>query len=115
MRKVVTALVLAGVFVAPAWAQQQPSPYDTRFQLRGQPAGGAPLYAEMATGSRVLMTIPSNASGIILRWCRPELNFGVWQFGTLATQRQLLDGAWCEISVQGRIGNVEGKVLDPVR
>lgn len=98
-----------------AQAQMSPSPYDMKFTLRDAPAGGVPLYSGMATGSKVIATIPGNATGIILRWCRPELPFQAWQFGSLKAQRGILDEAWCEIQTGGKIGNVEGKVLDPIR
>lgn len=96
-------------------AQSSPSPYDMKFQLRNPPAGGAPLHADMTTGSAVKTRLAPTTSGIILRWCRPELAFGTWQFGNLATQRKLLDGAWCEVQAGGTIGNIEGKFLDPIR
>lgn len=101
--------------MATASAQTSPSPYDMKFKLRAPPADGVPVYSDMSTGSKVKTRLAPATSGIILRWCRPELSFGTWQFGNLATQRKVLDGAWCEVQSGGTVGNVEGKVLDPIR
>lgn len=90
---------------------QSASPYDMTYALRdGKPTS---LYADMSEKAARKGTIPGDAKGIVLRWCRDEIPFGSWQFGSRKTQLALLDARWCEISYNGAIGNVPGKVLTP--
>ncbi|PIP01320.1 hypothetical protein [Pleomorphomonas carboxyditropha] len=96
----------AGVALA-----QSASPYDMTYALReGKPT---PLYADMSEKAARKSTIPGDAKGIVLRWCRDEIPFGSWQFGSRKAQLALLDARWCEISYNGAVGNVPGKVLTP--
>ena len=90
---------------------QAPSPYDTTYRVDRD----TPVYSNMATSSAVLATIPRGTSGIVLRWCRPEIPFADWQFGGRRTQRAILNERWCEISAGGRVGNVEGRALSVSR
>jgi len=107
-------LALAACLVAalPAVASaQSASPYDLTYKLRAGTA--TPLYADMAKSAHQKGTLPGDASGIVLRWCRQEIPFGTWQFGSRSQQRALLDARWCEISYKGMVGDVPGSVLDP--
>lgn len=102
------ALVVAAAGVAFA---QSASPYDRTYKLRaGQPV---PLYADMTDKAAHKGTLPGDARGIVLRWCRDEIPFGSWQFGTLKDQLRLLDTRWCEVSYKGTVGDVPGTVLVP--
>lgn len=92
-------------------AAQQPSPYDMTFTLRGK--GEAALYADMSEKAARIGTLPAGASGIVLRWCRSEIPFGSWQFGTRKEQLKLLDERWCEVSYNGTVGNVPGSAIAP--
>lgn len=90
---------------------QSASPYDMTYALRdGKPTT---LYADMSETSARKGTLPGDAKGIVLRWCRDEIPFGSWQFGSRKAQLGLLDARWCEISYNGAVGNVPGKVLTP--
>jgi len=90
---------------------QSASPYDMTYALReGKPT---PLYADMSEKAARKSTIPGDARGIVLRWCRDEIPFGSWQFGSRKAQLALLDARWCEISYNGAVGSVPGKVLTP--
>jgi hypothetical protein len=102
------ALVLAGVGGA---AAQSPGPYDMRYAVTAE----TPLTADMDKGSRATGTLPAGADGIVLRWCRPEIPFATWQFGSPATWRKLLDERRCEIGWNGKVGTVDGSALQPVR
>jgi hypothetical protein len=101
-------LICAGAIAASA---QSPSPYDRTFALRG--GTEAVLYADMSASSSKKGVLPAGASGIVLRWCRSEFDFGKWQFGTLKDQLKYLDARWCEVSYKGVVGNVPGSVLTP--
>lgn len=99
-----------GLSVGAALAQSA-SPYDMTYTLReAQPT---PLYADMSEKAAKKGTLPGDAKGIVLRWCRDEIPFGSWQFGSRKSQLALLDARWCEISYKGTVGNVPGKVLTP--
>lgn len=101
---------LAVILAAPALAQSA-SPYDMTYKLR---AGAAvPLYADMSDKAAHKGSLPGDAKGIVLRWCRDEIPFGSWQFGSHATQMKLLDTRWCEVSFNGLVGDVPGSVLEP--
>ncbi|PKR90770.1 hypothetical protein CXZ10_05290 [Pleomorphomonas diazotrophica] len=96
----------AGVALA-----QSPSPYDMTYALRdGKPTS---LYADMSEKAAKKGSVPGDAKGIVLRWCRDEIPFGSWQFGSRKSQLALLDARWCEISYNGVVGSVPGKVLTP--
>lgn len=105
---VAAALVLAGAGTA---AAQSPGPYDMRYQV----AAETPLTADIDAGSRTTGAIPAGSDGIVLRWCRPEIPFATWQFGSPATWRKLLDERRCEVGWNGKVGYVEGSALQPVR
>jgi hypothetical protein len=102
------AVVLAGVGQA---AAQSAGPYDMRYAV----AAETPLTADMDKGSRVTGAIPAGSDGIVLRWCRPEIPFATWQFGSPATWRKLLDERRCEVGWNGKVGTVDGSALQPVR
>jgi hypothetical protein len=103
--------VAIGLATLPGAAAQSPSPYDMTFQLRG--AEPVPLRAAMSGDSKVLGTIPAGTDGIVLRWCRSEIPFGTWQFGSRKQQLALLDERWCEVAVGGVVGNVPGSAIQP--
>jgi hypothetical protein len=108
-RLVVGAAAL--VAAAAGAAAQSPSPYDMTYTLRGGDA--VPLRADMSDKAKVLGTIPAGTTGIVLRWCRSEIPFGTWQFGSQKEQMKLLDERWCEVAVGGVVGNVPGSALRP--
>lgn len=105
---VAAALLAAGVGAA---AAQSPGPYDMRYQV----AAETPLAATIEDGAPATGALPAGADGIVLRWCRPEIPFATWQFGSPATWRKLLDERRCEVGWKGKIGFVEGSALQPVR
>lgn len=105
---VAAALVVAGVTAA---AAQSAGPYDMRYAVTAE----TPLSADMDKGSRTIGAIPAGSDGIVLRWCRPEIPFATWQFGSPATWRKLLDERRCEVGWNGKVGTVEGSALQPVR
>ncbi|MCM5556248.1 hypothetical protein [Pleomorphomonas sp. JP5] len=105
------ALSIGLVLVAGGVQAQSPSPYDMTYALRDGKATS--LYADMSEKAAKKGTIPGDAKGIVLRWCRDEIPFGSWQFGSRKTQLALLDARWCEVSYKGVVGNVPGKVLTP--
>lgn len=115
LRLMAVAAVAAGLVAAGLAASraQSPSPYDMTFKAYNAPAGGVPLRSGMDDGAGVVGTLPANASGIVLRWCRKEFGFGEWQFGNAAVKRKALDQRWCEVSYNGRVGNVHGSMLAP--
>ena len=102
--------LVALALTAGAAAAQSPSPYDLTFTTRG---GAVPLRADMAESAAETGRLPADARGIVLRWCREEIPFGPWQFGSRKEQLKLLDARWCEVSWQGRIGNVPGSAIAP--
>ncbi|WP_069307945.1 hypothetical protein [Methylobrevis pamukkalensis] len=115
LRLLAVAAVGAGLAVAfgQAGARAQTlSPYDTAYTTFKAPDGVA-MRSAMQDGASVVGTIPPDATGIVLRWCRPEFNFGDWQFGGARAQRQALDARWCEVSYNGKVGNVQGRMLAP--
>ena len=105
------ALSIGLVLAAGDVQAQSPSPYDMTYMLRDGEATS--LYADMSEKAAKKGTIPGDAKGIVLRWCRDEIPFGSWQFGSRKAQLALLDARWCEISYNGVVGNVPGKVLTP--
>lgn len=108
-RFVASALGL-GLMCGAATAQSA-SPYDMSYALRdGKPT---PLYADMSESAGKKGTIPGDAGGIVLSWCRDEIPFGSWQFGSRKAQLALLDARWCEVMYKGATGYVPGKVLTP--
>jgi hypothetical protein len=103
-------LLLSGV----AGAQTPgPSPYDMTYAVNVPDAAGAPLRRDMALESAIVATLPSDATGIVLRWCRPEIPFGMWQFGAAAEKQALLDERWCEVSWRGTVGSLPGAAIRP--
>ena len=99
------------VLATSAAMAQSASPYDMSYALRdGKPAT---LYTDMSESAGKRGTIPGDAKGIVLSWCRDEIPFGSWQFGSHATQMKLLDTRWCEVSFKGLVGDVPGSVLEP--
>lgn len=90
---------------------QSASPYDMTYAVRD--AKPTPIYSDMSEKAAKKGTLPGEAKGIVLRWCRDEIPFGSWQFGSRKSQLALLDARWCEISYNGVVGNVPGKVLTP--
>ena len=108
--KVIALSIGFGLFAEAALAQSA-SPYDMTYALRD--ATPTPLYTDMSEKAAKKGTLPADAKGIVLRWCRDEIPFGSWQFGSRKSQLALLDARWCEISYKGVVGNVPGKVLTP--
>ena len=100
-------LALAGVATA---AAQSPGPYDMRYSATAE----TPLAATIEKGAPATGAIPAGSDGIVLRWCRPEIPFATWQFGSPATWRKLLDERRCEVGWNGKVGFVEGSALQPV-
>lgn len=111
MRAIATAALAALIAAAAASAAvaQAPGPYDVRYSTRVEAA----LSADVEAGSKVVGTVPAGTSGLVLRWCRPEIPFGTWQYGSAATWRKLLDERRCEIGWKGRVGFVDGTTLVP--
>lgn len=109
-RAAVAAALLTAVGGLPA-AAQSASPYDMTYALRGKAA--VALRADMAETAKPVGELPAGASGIVLRWCRSEIPFGTWQFGSRKDQLKLLDARWCEVSFKGRVGNVPGAAIAP--
>lgn len=108
--RLIAAVVGFGLCSGAALAQQA-SPYDMTYALRdGKPAT---LYSDMSEGAGKKGTIPGDAKGIVLSWCRDEIPFGSWQFGSRKSQLALLDQRWCEVIYKGTTGYVPGKVLTP--
>lgn len=105
------ALLLAALAASGPAAAQSPSPYDLTYRLRGGDA--VTLRADMSDKAAAVGTLPAGASGIVLRWCRSEIPFGTWQFGSAKEQLKLLDQRWCEVSYQGKVGSVPGSTLAP--
>ncbi len=99
------------VLATSAAMAQSASPYDMSYALRdGKPAT---LYTDMSESAGKKGTIPGDAKGIVLSWCRDEIPFGSWQFGSRKSQLALLDARWCEVMYKGTTGYVPGKVLTP--
>ncbi|MEZ5841142.1 MAG: hypothetical protein R3D02_12210 [Hyphomicrobiales bacterium] len=105
--------VLALSFIAlPAAAGQ--SPYDTTFAVdSGWGGKDIEMRAEPEAGSKVIGTLPKDAKGIILRWCRPEFNFRNWAYGSREGRKGQLKDKACEISFDGKVGFVDGDKLVP--
>lgn len=112
-RAAIVAACLIGVLpvMAGGAAAQSASPYDITYSARTE----APLRGAIEAGSAPIATVPKGAEGIVLRWCRPEIPFGKWQFGSPAIWRALLDERACEIGWSGKVGFVDGKALTPER
>jgi hypothetical protein len=98
--------VMAGQAVA-----ESVSPYEMTYSARADTA----LRSAIEAKAGPVATLPKGADGIVLRWCRPEMPFGTWQFGSPATWRKLLDERACEIGWNGKVGFVDGKALSPER
>jgi hypothetical protein len=109
--KLVAGLFLALAAVAVPAAAQSPSPYDLTYTLRGGDA--VPLRSDMSEKAGVVGQLPAGTKGIVLRWCRSEIPFGTWQFGSKKQQLKLLDERWCEVSHDGHVGNVPGSAIQP--
>ncbi len=108
-RRLVLASIGVALPVAAAMAQSA-SPYDMTYTARSDAA----LRAAPEAGSAAKGEVKRGTTGIVLRWCRPEIPFGTWQFGRRVTWRKLLDERVCEVSAGGQVGFVDGTVLDPV-
>ena len=86
------------------------SPYDTIYkvtkdtQLRAAPEIGSVRKVDLAKGTE----------GVVMRWCRGEFNFRDWAFGSLAQRRAMLAVRVCEVKVNGVIGFIDAKYLDPM-
>jgi len=98
--------VIAGAAVA-----KSASPYEMTYEARTYTT----LRASIETGSPAIAEIPKGSGGIVLRWCRSEIPFGKWQFGSPAVWRALLDARACEIGWNGKVGFVDGTALTPTR
>ncbi|WP_237154235.1 hypothetical protein [Oryzibacter oryziterrae] len=107
----IVAACLCSMMVCGSALAQSASPYDMTYKVRA--GKDTPLYADMSEKAARKGTLPGGATGIILRWCRDEIPFGSWQFGSKASQLKLLDQRWCEISYKGAVGDVPGSVLSP--
>ena len=103
-------LALAPVLAGAALAESA-SPYEMSYEARTDTM----LRASIEAGSGQVAPLPKGAGGIILRWCRPEIPFGKWQFGSPAVWRALLDERACEVGWNGKVGFVDGTALTPER
>lgn len=110
MSRLGAAAAAAVVLFAGVAAAQSPSPYDMTYTTR---SGEVPLRADMSEAAAAIGVLPDGARGVVLRWCREEIPFGAWQFGSAKEQLKLLDQRWCEVSYQGRVGNVPGSAIAP--
>ncbi|MBL4784460.1 MAG: hypothetical protein JKY49_03430 [Cohaesibacteraceae bacterium] len=86
------------------------SPYDRTFKVR---KSDAPFLAGPDAGAFQKGTIKKGTDGIILRWCRDEFPFRDWAFGGRSKHLKLLNERVCEVSVDGRIGFMNGRDLKP--
>jgi len=97
---------------APAVAGQ--SPYDTTFSVASGWGGkDVEMRAAPEAGSAVVGTLPKDAKGIVLRWCRPEFNFRNWAYGSRDGRKAQLKDKACEIEWNGKVGFVDGDRLVP--
>lgn len=91
-------------------AQGAQSPYDTLYRvtedthLRSAPEQGSAIKGQLARG----------IEGVVMRWCRPEFNFRDWAYGSLSKRRQMLRTRLCEVQINGVIGFVDSRHLDPM-
>lgn len=99
-------LMLLMPFATPAGAE---SPYDMTYSVRAD----TPVRTAMKPGAKVKATLKAGTSGIVMRWCRPEIPFAKWEFGGSSARTKLLKERWCEIQSGSVVGNVEGKDLRP--
>lgn len=112
VRAVAAASLLAfGLALSGGASAQAPSPYEMRYTTRADTA----LRSSIEAGSGTVASLTKGTDGIILRWCRPEIPFSSWQFGSPATWRKLLDARACEVDANGRVGFVDGTALAPDR
>lgn len=106
------ALVGLALMAAPAVAGQ--SPYDTTFSVASGWGGkDVEMRAAPEAGSAVVGTLPKDAKGIVLRWCRPEFNFRNWAYGSRDGRKAQLKDKACEIEWNGKVGFVDGDRLVP--
>ncbi|MCC2111124.1 MAG: hypothetical protein KDJ16_03730 [Hyphomicrobiales bacterium] len=112
MIPILAAAIIAAT-AATAAAAQSASPYDTTYKAAGQ--GGKPVVmrAGPEQTSPAIGEIESGTTGIVMRWCRPEFNFGKWAFSSRDGHRLQLKDKACEVEVGGKVGFVDGADLSP--
>lgn len=86
------------------------SPYDTIYvvlkdtYLRAAPEEASARKFPLAKGTE----------GVMMRWCRNEFSFRDWAYGSLSQRRKMLQSRVCEVQVNGKVGFVDAKFLDPM-
>lgn len=86
------------------------SPYDTIYEV----IGNTSLRSAPEAGSKVKVPLDKGTKGVVMRWCRDEFNFRDWAYGSLSKRRNMLKTRICEVQVNGTIGFVDAKYLDPM-
>ena len=113
-KKTIGAAVVLGVVLcassAVVWAKGAQSPYDTIYQV----IADTTLRTTPEAGSAVKVPLDKGTKGVVMRWCRDEFNFRAWAYGSLSARRALLKERVCEVEVNGTIGFVDAKFLDPL-
>ena len=93
-----------------AVAKGAQSPYDTIYEV----VANTSLRSAPEAGSKVKVPLDKGTKGVVMRWCRDEFNFRDWAYGSLSKRRKMLQTRVCEVQVNGTIGFVDGKYLDPM-
>ncbi|TLP48825.1 MULTISPECIES: hypothetical protein [Cohaesibacter] len=93
-----------------ALAKGAQSPYDTIYEV----IADTNLRAAPEAGSKVKVPLDKGTEGVVMRWCRDEFNFRSWAYGSLSKRRAMLKVRVCEVQVNGTIGFVDAKFLDPM-
>ena len=93
-----------------ALAKGAQSPYDTIYEVIADTS----LRVAPEAGSKVKVPLDKGTKGVVMRWCRGEFNFRSWAYGSLSQRRAMLKERVCEVQVNGTIGFVDAKYLDPM-
>ena len=111
-RRWIGLLILAGIVAAPVAqaGKGAQSPYDTIYVVLAD----THLRSAPEEGSAVKYDLPKGTEGVVMRWCRGEFSFRDWAFGSLSKRRAMLKVRVCEVQVNGKVGFVDAKYLDPM-
>ena len=105
----IAAVALSGASQG-ALARGAQSPYDTIYVV----ISDTELRSAIEPGSSVVAKLDKGTEGVVMRWCRNEFNFRDWAYGSLSKRRTMLKKRSCEVKVNGTIGFVDAKHLDPM-